>query len=387
MARIDAWVFGYRKISIPREHLPTASSLLVRAGIIATVKSEGTITVRERDVPAVRTILGGKIPFSESEVMGAFGAFRRIKHKRSIGAAILVGLVIVFICSYLVWDIRVSGNESMTDTEVSRLLSEAGFQIGDFWHKTDRADVETKLLSLCDEISWVNINRRGTVAYVSIIESKNTDEESTSYEGYANVVADFDCVIEEIDVFAGTPLVKPGDVVKKGDLLILGVLPAESGSGFTYASGSVVGRISDTVTVEVPREYERKERTGERLCERKLNIFNFSINIFKLYGNSYKGCDIIEDVKVFSLLGEKKLPFSVSSKYIANYDSTVASYTDEQLTRVAASRLGAACALRLAECDLVKIKTYGRFTDDGYTMSSHVVFLKEVGKPAEFTVE
>ena len=90
---------------------------------------------------------------------------------------------------------------------------------------------------------------------------------------------------------------------------------------------------------------------------------------------------------MFTLFGEKKLPFSVSSRYIANYDSTVASYTDEQLARVASARLNASCALRLADCDLVKIKTYGSFTESGYTMSSQVVFLKDVGIVSEFSVE
>ena len=80
--------------------------------------------------------------------------------------------------------------------------------------------------------------------------------------------------------------------------------------------------MSDTVTVEVDREYEKKIRSGERLCDITVNFFDFSLNIFKIYGNSGKGCDIIENVKVFSLLGEKRLPFSVSTKHLAEYDVT-----------------------------------------------------------------
>ena len=45
-------------------------------------------------------------------------------------------------------------------------------------------------------------------------------------------------------------MVKVGDVVKKGDLLISGVLPLELGGGFCTAQGEVKGRVADRVEVE-----------------------------------------------------------------------------------------------------------------------------------------
>ena len=38
------------------------------------------------------------------------------------------------------------------------------------------------------------------------------------------------------------------------------------------------------------------------------------INIFKIYGNLDSECDIIEEKETFSLLGNKKLPFSLSKQ-------------------------------------------------------------------------
>ena len=68
---------------------------------------------------------------------------------------------------------------------------------------------------------------------------------------------------------------------------------------------------------------------------------------------------------MFSLFGEKRLPFSVSTKHIAEYEVTSESYTDEQLVRVASERLNAMTLTRLAECDLLKIKTDGAYTESG----------------------
>ncbi len=384
MVRIDALIFGYRKVTISPEDLSLVTSIFIRAGIISVFNSDGTLTVRERDIVRARSFLSGKVEFSESETLGLYGEYKRIKHKSAILVSAIIGFVIVMFLSSVVWDIRVEGNESIPDAKIIMQLDECGFSLGDFWHFVDRSGVESNYLEKNDDISWININRRGTVAYVSVIESVQDGESQKEPSGYANIVAERDCIIEEITVKSGTAAVKPGDVVKKGDLLISGL---ESGVGFCYAEGTVIGRTSDTVAVEVARDYEKKLRTGDKLYDLTINFFNFSINIFKLYGNSSKGCDIIENIKVFSLFGERRLPFSVSIKHLAEYDLIGESYTDEQMVSVASDRLNAAVLTRLAECDLLKIKTDGKYTDTGYLMSSHIVFLTEVGAAIEFAVE
>ena len=180
---------------------------------------------------------------------------------------------------------------------------------------------------------------------------------------------------------------KPGDVVKRGDLLISGIIPSELGGGVCYAEGTVVGRLSDTVEVFVGRNYENKIRTRERLFDCRVNFFNFSINIFKLYGNLQDECDIIENVKVYSLFGSKKIPISVNSRYIIEYSTHNGSYTDAQIVQIASDRLSAAVLKRLVGCDLLKIKTDGDFTDEGYLMKSSLVFLSEIGRTQNFEIE
>lgn len=387
MVRLDALVFGYRKIGISPDNLSLVTSIFIRAGIISIFNADGTLTVKERDIVRVRSLLAGKVDFIESETFGLFGIYKRIEHKKTLLIASIVSIFMVILSSSVVWDIRIEGNERIPDSQIIMQLSRCGFSLGDFWSFMDRSEIESRFLKENLDISWININRRGTVAYVSVIESEAGNAKEEAPIGYANVVAEYDCIIEEITVKSGIAVVRPGDVVKKGDLLISGILSAESGGGLCYADGTVIGRMSDTVTVEVDREYEKKIRSGERLCDITVNFFDFSLNIFKIYGNSGKGCDIIENVKVFSLLGEKRLPFSVSTKHLAEYDVTRESYTDEQIVRVAGERLNAMTLARLAECDLLKIKTDGEYTDNGYSMTSYIVFLTDVGGVSKFSVE
>lgn len=387
MVRIDAFLFGYRKIRVSEDMLSEATSRLIRRGIISSLDADGRIIVRERDLETVKKALLG-IELEVSEPLGILGAYRRLKHKKAIAISAFFGALLLIFASSLVWDIRIDGNEAITDAELTSALEECGFSVGDLWFGSDRGRVESEVLERLDEISWININRRGTVAYVSVIEKKQSgDLKEEEKEGYANLVASCDCIIEEITVNSGTAVVKPGDVVKKGDVLILGITPIESGGGLCYADGRVIGRMSEEVTVRVDREYEQRSLRRKRLCDLNIKIFNFSINIFKLYGNSIDGCDIMKNVKVFSLFGEKRLPISVSSSYALEYDVRAECYDDLQLAKIASERLSVKMLAALSDADLIKIRTDGEYTDNGYVMRSDIVITREVSEALPLTLD
>ena len=81
------------------------------------------------------------------------------------------------------------------------------------------------------------------------------------------------------------------------------------------------------------------------------------------------------------------MPFSVSIKYLSEYEYAESEYTDEELVRVASSRLDALTVSRLCRADLLKIRTYGEFEEDGYKMRSEMSFLSDVSERVEFKVE
>ena len=78
------------------------------------------------------------------------------------------------------------------------------------------------------ELAWVGINTKGTKVDIEVVEKvMPIVEEMNSYD----LIASKDGVITECIVFQGVPMVKVGDIVKEGDLLIKG---AESYNDTTY---------------------------------------------------------------------------------------------------------------------------------------------------------
>ncbi len=385
MERVKFILFGYRKLKIDAKNVAAASSILLRGGIESLTSPDGLILVSEGDFTRACELLSGKMKYTSSEMLGALGHFKRIKCKRGLVVGAIISIIMVIFLGNIVWDIRIDGNSGISETQIRETLSECGFGIGSNWFFVDRGHIETEFLRKSKELAWININRNGTVAYIEVIEDEGHGNENQEEipVGYANIVAGESCVIEEITVKRGIAMVKAGDAVKRGDILISGVLTQ---GGFCYAEGEVIARLSDTVTVEVAREYQKIVEISELPIETTLKIFNFPINIFKKYGNSYSDCDIIENVKVFSIFDSAPLPLCLIQKYARAYKTETAEYSDDELVFAASAKLSALTLAELEGKDLLRIKSYGEYTDTGYLMRSDIVYLSEIGKTLEFNV-
>lgn len=389
MARLSDYVFGYRKIVIDPCDLSTVSSILLRASVSSTINNDGTITIKERDFDKTKCLLSGRIEFSHSGPMGIYGRWKSLKHKAAIVFSIAFSLMIVMYLSNLVWDIRVEGNESLTDSEVVLSLVQCGFQIGDMWSKQDLSEIESAFLNNNSRVAWINLNRRGNVAYVKLIEKEDNQKEniSSNSDAPSNIVAKYDCVIEEITVRRGKPVVKVGDTVRKGDLLVIGVLPIESGGEICNADATVIGRINDSLSLEISREYEKRVIKDKKLYSCTINFFKFSLNIFKRYRNLANEYVIIDNEIKYSLFDRCPLPVSISLSYINEYDTECGIYTDEELVNIASGRLSSLTVSVIRSGDLIRIKTYGDFTENGYNMRSDFVYLTDVSERVDIYFE
>jgi len=287
-------------------------------------------------------------------------------------------LFIIF-SSSVVWDVRIEGNESLTSAQLKEALDRSGLSVGTSWNSLSQSEVETVALKQIPDLAWININRRGTVAYVTVKEKKSHGQAEPLY-GYSNIVAAVDCIIEEITVERGIAMVKAGDVVRRGQLLISGVIPAELGGGFVRAEGEIVGRVNEKFSVTVSREEAKRVYSNEKLSELSIKIFGFSLNIFKIYGNSDNQCVIIEDKESPTVLGRFKLPLEITKIYKSDYTYETVRYDDSELVRIAAYRLSQLKAVGLSDAELLKISSSGAFCDNGYTASAEVTVLKDIGE-------
>ena len=384
MVRVDFFLLGYRKISFPEESAKDIANLLLKNRISAKISDNSYILIKNLDYVRIKDQLDF-LGASASDLYGLVSCFKNFIRARGVIFGLVPVIFMLAFSSGVVWDIRVMGEEVPREVVIEELRSH-GFFIGRNWSGVDRSQIENAILMSSDNISWININRRGSVAYVSAVP-KISREDSIEDGKYSNIVAEYDCIIDEITVISGYAEVSKGDAVSKGDLLISGVIPEEAGGGFCRASGVVLGRINREISVSVDKDERILESEAPALCDISLQIFDFSLNIFKKYGNVMQGCDIIKDVEDLIVFGKYRLPVSIIKKYAVSYTESEADYSDDELVRIASSRLMTLIKTEMYSADVVAIRTDGAFSDTGYTASSKLTVIVDFAQELEFSAE
>lgn len=261
----------------------------------------------------------------------------RYRKRAGIFLGTLIALFLLLLSERYVWDIRISGNESMTHEEVVAELNACGFGIGSYIPDVETVVLENRVLIASDRISWIAIKLDGTVAQVQIIEHTSAPPEE-DLSRPANLIATADGQIESVALFRGNCLVTVGQAVKKGDLLVSGLYDTASGGyRYTRAAGEVLARTERTLCVEIPFEDTQKVYEDEKCREIVLNFFGFSIKIFKSTGNLPLECDIIEKNKILE-------PFGLSDLPVGWTVTTAKCYHTEPLTRTREEALNLAYA-------------------------------------------
>ncbi len=379
--RIDFLIFGYRKITIEEKDLKNALNLFLKTGLSVKIENSSFL-ISEKEYKRIESLISGKISCSVSEPLGLFGVLQKYKMRFGISLALLLSIFLCTFASSRVWDIRIDGASPEKEEEILTELSELGFSVGTPFRKIDKAKIEAEMLSVSENVSWININQRGTVAYIKVIEKLSYEEELKS--GYANIVATRDCVIEEIILRRGVALVKAGETVKKGQILISGVIPAELGGGFCYAEGEVIGRYLDEISLVIPQTETQKKVVGREIYRKNINFFNFSLKFFKNYRKTETECDIIKEKRKFLSFFGKKLPLSREYEWRVFYEEYDVSYTKDEMIRLGAKRMRDALNRSLSDKTLLKLRTRGEFSDGNYIIATEYVATSEVGVALEF---
>jgi similar to stage IV sporulation protein len=312
--------------------------------------------------------------------------FLLYRYRRRVGLAVgvLLSAVLLYLSTHVVWDVRVEGERGMDLAGIKRQLSACGLSVGTYIPRLDTDEVESRLVTSSGDVAWVSVNRKGTVAYVQVrplLRPEAVDSAGTT----VNLVATSDGVVESVRLLAGDVVVKPGDVVRKGQLLIAGVRDIrEDGFVLTEARGEVLARTTHTLTVEIPLTYEKKMYTGAGKTEKTLFFFGKAIKITKNAGIIGESCDIIKKMENFTLLGRRPLPISMETVQIRPYDMTTCTLTPEEAEVLAFEQLWQRLTLATANATLLSRRVKCEMTAEACRLVCTYTCLENIATPLPF---
>lgn len=140
--------------------------------------------------------------------------------KRKIFGIMLCFIIMAMIASYnFIWNIEITGIDEIKQTEILEYIKSEGIDIGKYKNNINLQNTINKIRILRDDVAWIGMEIKGTNLLIEVVEADEKPEIINKDE-YCNIVATKDAIIVKANAQNGTPLVKEGDTVKKGEILI-----------------------------------------------------------------------------------------------------------------------------------------------------------------------
>ena len=229
--------------------------------------------------------------------------FEKYKKRKIFLLMMCIIIASLIVLSQFVWNVEVKINGSnLKEEDIINTLTENGLYIGERKNKIDVKEIVNKVRLDRSDISWIGIEIKGTNAIVQVVEAEKKPEIAND-DDYCNIVSNKEGKILKITANNGTAMVKPGDIVKEGTLLIAGWIEGKyTGTRLVRADGNIEANVWYTETGEVSLEEKSIEKTGNTEKKYALKINNFRINLYKKLSNFEKYDTIYtsKKIKIFS---------------------------------------------------------------------------------------
>ena len=234
----------------------------------------------------------------------------RYKKRKIFAIFLIIIAFLVYTSSKYVWNIDIKVEENSKIENVKEDLESLGLKRGILKSKIDTDKIINELRLKRNDISWIGIDLKGTNAIVKIV-IVHEKPELINNSDYCNIVAAKDGIITEIVARNGTALVKPGDEVHKGDVLIAGYMEGKyTDKRYVHSLGEVKAKILYKQSKKIPLNQELLKETGEVEKKYQIKFNNFQINFYKTL-SKFKIYDTIYSEKKMKIFSNFYLPISL----------------------------------------------------------------------------
>lgn len=254
----------------------------------------------------------------------------KYRKRKIFAVAFLVIAIFIFIITKFIWNVEVVGNQKVSAEEIKEFVSEYGISKGKLKSTIDVQKVSNLIRLNRDEFSWVGITIKGTNVIISV-EERIEIPEIIDKNKVSNIISTEDAIISKIVVQNGTALVKVGDEVKKGDVLVEGIMKGTyTEDRFVHAEADILGKIIYVKEKKESFVQNEKIKTGKEEKKFEICINNFKIN-FNKGVSKFKKYDTITTNKKLKILSDFYFPISLKKYTNIEYENVQKKYSDKEL--------------------------------------------------------
>ncbi len=258
--------------------------------------------------------------------------------RKSLVPAFALFVITIYVLSGYVWNIEITGQRSHTSEELLEYVETINVFTGMKTGSVNGDAIEKSIRNEYDDISWVSVELRGCNIYIRIMEADTMESVSNEDKEYSSIVASSDGTVSEIITRTGTPLVKPGDTVTKGQVLVSGTVDIHDDSGTVIKKKPVYADADVMINTQYDYNdifsviYEDKYRTGRSMNEYSITFKDDTVFLKNMLNKfeTYEKYDIINEYVNLYLIGDLFKDLHICKKTLYEYETVYKTYSNDE---------------------------------------------------------
>lgn len=285
VVRLMRWVRGYVLFTVTGAFGERFLNLVARARVaiwdITRKGEEMTACVLARDYKRLRPCVrrtGVRLRVTQRHGLPFYT--RRYDKRAGLVLGIVIFFTFIIVMSQFVWSVEISGNREVSEFEITQALRDEGICPGALKKDVDVRAAKQNILLKLTKLSWITINIMGTNAQVEVRE-RAPQPQMVPVDRPGNVIAAKSGQIIRMEVYGGQAMVKKGDSVKEGDLLVSGVVQGKTGLNLlSHSSAKIIAQIQEQMVYDIPGSVEIGRETGNQRTKRFLSLLGAEIPVW-----------------------------------------------------------------------------------------------------------
>lgn len=310
------------------------------------------------------------------------------RKRKLLGIGAVAFFVLLYMCSFFIWDISFEGNHHYTDDVLYECLETIPIYHGMRKSEISCEAVEAELRNVFQEITWVSAEIKGTRLILRIKENEVLTKPMEQNHLPCDLIANKSGKITQIVVREGLPKVKIGDVVEPGMVLVDGTIPIYDDSEVLilchekHADAEVFAETKYMINKMIERSVLMRVRTGKvrnGVFIRVLGI-PFYITLPGFQGDSW---EVVTEQKQIHLFENFYLPFHYGSLSAYAYEEYEHFYSEEEMERIG-EKLMQEYIENLSEKGIQILESDGRieFNESGWNVMGTITAIEDIAEEA-----
>lgn len=311
-------------------------------------------------------------------------ALLQYKPRSGLVVGAILYIVISLFLSSFVWNIKINNADNINEYELRNELKSLGLYEGAKISNINVNDIENKTVIDMGDIAWISINITGTLVNVEI--SPRIDKKENIKTEPSNIIAKCDGVIKQIEAGDGQAVVKQGEAVLKGQMLVNGILEYEIG-GFSlkHSDAKIYAETKRTLSVTVPLKEETITKSDNCCVKQKMNALwlSFPISISGTPRGGYSTRITRENVYLFG----SKIPIEITTEKCNLYNKNIKKHTESEARKIAENRIAVIEAFSLGDVKSYTKKYTQKIIDGKLILTGTYTCIEDIAEQQKIKID